>query len=161
DVLWVEHAQKEHDAFVAMLRGRGVEVYYHHELLAEALEADADAKRHAIEKSVTHLTVGPVVVDAIRSELSTWDGTRLATHLIGGLPKGEFGDASLDSRSLVAASSDPGAFILPPLPNTLFQRDPAAWLYGGVSLNPLFWPARRLETINQSLVYHYHPMFRG
>jgi arginine deiminase len=82
DVLWVEHAQTEHDEFVAMLRGRGVEVYYHHELLAEALDADIEAKQHAIEKSVTHLTVGPAAVDAIRSELSTWDGTRLATHLI-------------------------------------------------------------------------------
>ncbi len=160
DVLWVEHAQREHDAFVAMLRGRGIEVYYHHELLAEALDSDAAAKQHAVEKAVTHLTVGPAVVDTIRSELATWDGAKLATHLIGGLTKAEFAGERFDSRSLVTASAAPGAFILPPLPNTLFQRDPAAWLYGGVSLNPLFWPARRLETINQSLIYHYHPMFR-
>ncbi len=160
DVLWVEHAQKEHDAFVAMLRGRGIAVYYHHELLAEALDSGAAAKQHAVEKAVTHLTVGPAVVDVIRAELATWDSAKLATHLIGGLTKAEFADDSFDNRSLVAASTASGAFILPPLPNTLFQRDPAAWLYGGVSLNPLFWHARRLETINQSLIYHYHPMFR-
>jgi len=28
-------------------------------------------------------------------------------------------------------------FILPPLPNFLFTRDNSAWIYGGVTLNPM------------------------
>ncbi|WP_024287464.1 arginine deiminase [Cellulomonas sp. KRMCY2] len=161
DVLWVEHAQKEHDAFVTLLRERGVEVLYHHELLAQALDADPRAKVHAVERTVNHLTVGPVLVDEIRAELASWDGARLARHLIGGLTKAELdGDDGAARGSLVTAAADPNDFILPPLPNSLFQRDPAAWLYDGVCLNPLFWHARRLETINQSLIYHFHPMFR-
>lgn len=163
DVLWVNRAQVEHDAFVAMMRERGIEVYYHQELLAEALNSSPKARQHAVERTVTHLSVGPALVDSVRSELATWDGERLARHLIGGLKRSEFFEASgatgFESRSLVAAQADPQAYILPPLPNTLYQRDPAAWLYGGVSLNPLFFHARRLETINQSLVYHFHPMF--
>jgi arginine deiminase len=163
DVLWVSQAQKEHDAFVAMMRQRGVEVFYHQELLAEALDTSPKARQHAVERTVNHLSVGPALVDAVRSELAAWEGTRLARHLIGGLKRTEFLDrpdaARFDSHSLVAAQADPDAYILPPLPNTLYQRDPAAWLYGGVSLNPLFYHARRLETINQSLVYHFHPMF--
>src|SRR4029453_384142 len=39
DVLWVERAQAEHDAFVAVMRERGVEVFYLHELLGETLSA--------------------------------------------------------------------------------------------------------------------------
>ena len=159
DMLWLEHAQKEHDAFVALLRERGTEVFYHQDLLAEALDADPGAKEHAVMRTVNHLTVGPVLVDEVRAELASWDGHRLARHLIGGLTKAELGLGQ--AGSLVTASADPSDFILPPLPNSLFQRDPAAWLYGGVSLNPLFWHARRLETINQSLIYHFHPMFVG
>lgn len=165
DVLWVSRAQIEHDAFVAMMRERGIEVFYHQELLAQALDSSAEAKRHAIERTVTHLSVGPVLVDAVRSELAGWDGTKLARHLIGGLTKAEFfaeakeSREGFNSRCLVAAMADPYAFILPPLPNTLYQRDPSAWLYGGVSLNPLYFHARRLETLNQSLIYHHHPMF--
>ncbi|MFC3980087.1 arginine deiminase [Streptosporangium jomthongense] len=165
DVLWVGRAQIEHDAFVGMMRGRGIEVFYHQELLAEALEAAPEAKRHAVERTVTHLTVGPSLVDEVRSELASWSGVRLAEHLIGGLTKEEFaaavqaGREGFDVRSLVAAMAERGAFILPPLPNSLYQRDPSAWLYGGVSLNPLYYHARRLETINQSIVYHFHPMF--
>ncbi|WP_327580487.1 arginine deiminase [Nonomuraea sp. NBC_00507] len=159
DILWVEQAQVEHDAFVQVMRERGVEVFYHHELLAQALEASFDAKQHAIEQAVTHLTVGPALVDVVRETLAGWSGDKLATHLIGGLSKEEFGIADLDGSSLVAASADPRAFILAPLPNSLYQRDPVAWLYGGVSMNPMFYHARLLETMNQSTIYHHHPMF--
>ena len=37
DVLWVENAQRDHAAFVADLRERGVEVVELHELLAETM----------------------------------------------------------------------------------------------------------------------------
>ncbi|MGV9774491.1 arginine deiminase [Streptosporangium sp. NPDC003464] len=161
DILWVEHAQKEHDAFVTVMRERGVEVFFHQELLAQALEAAPEVKRRAVEQAVTHLTVGPALVDAVREELSTWSGKDLAAHLIGGLTKEEFDVRGFDTRSLVAASAGLQQFVLPPLPNSLYQRDPAAWLYGGVSLNPMFWHARLLETMNQSTIYHHHPMFTG
>ncbi|MEV4888122.1 arginine deiminase [Nonomuraea sp. NPDC055795] len=162
DVLWVRRAQIEHDAFVAVMRERGVEVFYHQQLLAEALNTGPQAKQHAVERMVTHLTVGPMLVDEIRAELASWSGEKLATHLIGGLTKQEFLDqahGTFDTRSLVVAMDDPGSFILRPLPNSLYQRDPSAWLYGGVSLNPLYFHARRLETINQSVIYQHHPMF--
>ena len=50
--------------------------------------------------------------------------------------------------------------MLPPLPNQLFTRDTSAWIYGGVSLNPMFWPARQLETLNVEAIYRFHPRFR-
>lgn len=165
DVLWVSQAQREHDAFVAMMRDRGIEVLYHQQLLAEALDASPKARQHAVERTVNHLSVGPALVDTVRSELASWDGPKLARHLIGGLKRAEFFEGhdrgEFEFHSLVAAQADPQAYILPPLPNTLYQRDPSAWLYGGVSLNPLFFHTRRLETINQSLIYHFHPMFAG
>lgn len=164
DVLWVHQAQREHDAFVAVMRERGIEVLYHQELLAQALNTSPKARQHAAERTVNHLSVGPALVDTVRSELASWDGEKLARHLIGGLKRSEFfddqgGSEQFESHSLVASQADPHAYILPPLPNTLYQRDPVAWLYGGVSLNPLFYHARRLETVNQSLMYHFHPMF--
>ena len=49
--------------------------------------------------------------------------------------------------------------MLPPLPNTLFTRDSSCWIYGGVSINPMYWPARRREAYNVAAIYRYHPMF--
>jgi arginine deiminase len=52
-------------------------------------------------------------------------------------------------------------FIIPPIPNTLFQRDPSCWIYKGVTVNPMFWPARQPETLLQRAVYKFHPRFKG
>ena len=51
-------------------------------------------------------------------------------------------------------------FVLRPLPNSYFTRDPSAWIYGGVVVNPMYWPARRLEALNVETVYRFHPRFR-
>jgi arginine deiminase len=52
-------------------------------------------------------------------------------------------------------------FIIPPVPNTLFQRDPSCWIYKGVTCNPMYWPARKPETLLQRAVYKFHPRFKG
>src|ERR1700742_1234522 len=68
DVLWVEHAQQEHDQFVRELRSRDVEVFLVHDLLAEAL-ATPGAREWAIEHTVSPYTVGPSAVDAVKTAL--------------------------------------------------------------------------------------------
>ena len=53
------------------------------------------------------------------------------------------------------------SFLIPPIPNTLFQRDPSCWIYDGVSCNQMFWPARKPETLLQRAVYKFHPRVQG
>ncbi len=162
DVLWVERAQYEHDQFVARMRERGVEVHLLQDLLAEALAASDEGRRRLIELAASEYTVGVSLVDEIRSALWDMKPDRLAKHLIGGvtvaesgLDVGRFRESSLPA----AALDDPSMFVLPPLPNTLFTRDSSCWIYGGVSVNPMYWPARRLEAYNVAAIYRYHPMF--
>jgi arginine deiminase len=162
DVLWVERAQQEHDRFVALMRERGVEVYLLSDLLAEALAASDEGRERVIELIASEHTVGWSLVDDVRALLSALKPDELATHLIGGLTVAE---AQLDvgavaGTSLIgAALDDPATFVLPPLPNTLFTRDSSCWIYGGVTVNPMFWPARRREAYNVAAIYRAHPMF--
>jgi arginine deiminase len=162
DVLWVERAQYEHDQFVARMRERGVEVHYLRDLLAGALAASDEGRRRLIELIASEFTVGWSLVDAVRDMLWNMAPEDLARHVIGGLTVDE-ADLDIDEwrqESLGAAAiEDPGHFILPPLPNTLFTRDSSCWIYGGVSINPMYWPARRLEASNVGLIYRAHPMF--
>ncbi|MBS9781740.1 MAG: arginine deiminase, partial [Gammaproteobacteria bacterium] len=37
----------------------------------------------------------------------------------------------------------------------------SAWVYGGVTLNPMYWPARRQETLLTAAIYKFHPDFVG
>jgi len=111
---------------------------------------------------VSEYTVGWSLVDEVRAALAELPPRRLAEHLIGGHTVAE-ADLDLDvyaGRSLIgAAIDDTSQFVLPPLPNTLFTRDSSCWIYGGVSINPMYWPARRREAYNVAAIYRAHPMF--
>ena len=162
DVLWVERAQWEHDQFVARMRERDVEVFLVQDLLGEALAASDDARTRIIERVANEYTVGIGLVDDVRSLLSAMAPDVLARHLIGGLTVEESGldvDAAKGRSVIAAAVEDFSTFILPPLPNTLFTRDSSCWIYGGVSINPMYWPARRREAYNMAVIYRAHPMF--
>jgi arginine deiminase len=164
DVLWVERAQYEHDQFVARMRERGVEVFYLLDLLAEALRADEEGRRKLIEVVASEYTVGVSLVDEVRNILWNLAPDVLARHLVGGLTVAESGIDLGKFREFslgAAALEDTSTFILPPLPNTLFTRDSSCWIYGGVSINPMYWPARRLESYNVAAIYRAHPMFAG
>ena len=64
------------------------------------------------------------------------------------------------SRRVVGRALRPTDFVLAPLPNQLFTRDTSAWIYGGVSINSMYWPARQHETLNVEAIYRFHPRFR-
>jgi arginine deiminase len=162
DVLWVERAQYEHDQFVKKMIDRGVGVFLLVDLLGEALAASDEGRRRLIELAASEFTVGISLVDEVRSLLSDMPAETLARHLVGGLTVAESGLdlGRLRTRSVIAAAvDDESLFVLPPLPNTLFTRDSSCWIFGGVTINPMYWPARRLEAYNVAAIYRYHPMF--
>jgi arginine deiminase len=170
DVLWVRRARQQHDQFADLLRDRGVDVVYLEELLAETL-AVPEARKWVLDRAVTSATVGEGIVEESRAYLDQVDAVTLADHLIGGLTVREaqdilqrggvqdIGEGQLARHSLVASAMEPDDFVLRPLPNSYFTRDPSAWLYGGVVVNPMYWPARRLEALNVEAIYRFHPDF--
>jgi arginine deiminase len=167
DVLWVERAQWEHDQFVKAMRDRGVDVYYHVDLLGEALAASEEARRNVIQMVASEYTVGWSLVEEVRDFLTNMKSDLLAKHLVGGLTVGEMVTGGFDlakfshiSLGAAAVVDDLGYFVIPPVPNSLFQRDPSCWIYNGVTVNPMFWPARRREALNMLTIYRYHPMFQ-
>ena len=163
DVMWVERAQAEHDAFVRLLEERGVEVFHLLQLLAETLAVSAEARHWLVDRAVSPLTVGVSLAGPLRDYLGELPAEDLARYLIGGLTRSEIAGLDLGvlgGRSLTAAVSAANDFVLPPLPNTLYTRDSSCWIYRGVVLNPMYWEARRLEVNNVATVYRYHPMFR-
>ena len=157
DVLWVQEAQKDHYDFVLKMRERGVEVLDLHDLLGETL-ADREARAWVLDRRITANDVGIGMAPVMRAWLDEMPPAPLAEHLIGGIaildmPKSE-------RWSTLADAYDGTDFLIPPVPNTMFQRDPSCWIYNGVTCNPMFWPARRPETLLQRAVYKFHPRFK-
>jgi len=155
DVIWVRRARQEHDAFVDLMREYGVEVLVFHGLLAETLE-DKKARTWILERRLRPEEVTAVFSEPLTEWASGLPAAELATILTGGLTEQELPD---DIRTTIGRAMQPTDFVLPPLPNQLFMRDTSAWLYGGVSINQMFWPARQHETLNLEAVYKFHPRF--
>jgi arginine deiminase len=158
DVLWVHEAQKDHYDFVLKMQERGVEVLELHDMLAQTLERK-EARKFILDRRITGNSVGVGTAKAIRPWLDEMPAKSLADHLIGGI---SIGDLPAGEVSELLTEMFGGVdFVLPPIPNTLFQRDPSCWIYGGVTVNPMFWPARKPETLLQRAVYKFHPRFAG
>jgi arginine deiminase len=156
DVLWVRRAQQEFDAFVDVMRDTGVEVLLLHDLLAETVE-DAGAREWLLSRRLRPEEVTAVFSRELIAWMTGMPAEELATCLTGGVTASELPG---EMGSLVRSAMRPTEFVIAPLPNHLFTRDTSAWIYGGVSINPMSRPARQKETLNIEAVYRFHPRFR-
>ncbi|WP_449045371.1 arginine deiminase [Paracoccus versutus] len=156
DVIWVKQARTDHMEFVDAMHYRGAEVVFLRELLAETMRIP-EARDWLLARRVNENTVGVGLADELRAHLMEIDADPLSLILLGGMSRAEL---PLEGGGLFPATLRPGDFVLPPLPNHLFTRDTTCWIYGGVTLNPMRWNARKLETVNIAAIYRFHPDFR-
>jgi arginine deiminase len=157
DVIWVRRARQEHDAFVDLMRERGVEVLLFHNLLAETLD-QADAREWVLSRRLRPEEATVMFADDLTAWMNEMTGDELATRLTGGVTAREL---PKEIASVIKNALRPTDFVIAPLPNQLFMRDTSAWIYGGVSINHMYWPARQHETLNLEAVYRFHPRFRA
>jgi arginine deiminase len=158
DVMWGTRAKEEHDAFAEQLREKGVELLYFGQMLAEVLDMP-EGRKFVLDRLCTPELLGPALVDPLRRFFEDMPGEMLTEYLIGGVLKVDVGPIKTHSLKWDMLTADD--FVLPPLPNHLFQRDNSCWIYGGVSINPMAKPARQRETLHSRAVYQFHPYFAG
>ncbi|MCL4128393.1 UNVERIFIED_CONTAM: hypothetical protein GTU68_008802 [Idotea baltica] len=156
DVIWVDQAKKDHADFVNKMRERGTDVLEMHNLLSDVLQMP-EARKWILDRKITQNQVGAGLIHEVRSWLDGLESHQLAEYLIGGIAATELPDQK-GSRMFREYLGDSN-FLTPPLPNTQFTRDTTCWIYGGVTLNPMYWPARRQETLLTSAIYKFHPEF--
>lgn len=155
ELLWVDKAQQEHDAFVDVLRDNGTEVLCLEDLLTEVL-SDPQVAARVVHRHASDRTCGPSAGPRVRAYLLDLPTRDLVAHLIGGVTIDEAGAG----QGLVAAAA-PGSLVLDPVPNTVFVRDSSAWIGEGVVIAPMNRPVRRRESALLRLVATSHPRFAG
>jgi len=159
-VLWVDRAQAEHDELADALRARGVVVHYYDDLLTQTLEI-SQAREYILDRVFDSRLHGPLACDALRAAVAGLDSATLAQVLTGGITKQEILDLAPEPKSIAFHSLAADGYVLPPLPNLLYQRDTSCWIYSGVSVNAMRMPARIREIYNDEAIYRWHPMFAG
>ena len=154
ELLWLERAQQEHDAFADLLAGAGVEVLQLTGLLADVV-AEPGVAEDLVTRQVTETACGPQAVERVRRWLLAQAPGELAQHLVAGVSAGEVGVGD----GLVAAAGRPGDLLLQPLPNAVFTRDSSAWVAHGVVLAAMDRLVRRRETDLLRWIYAHHSRF--
>jgi arginine deiminase len=155
EVPWSERAQEEHDALVAVLASRDVEVLDLRDLLADVLAVDG-VRARLIAAAVDIGRLEGAVGRPLMERLHAQSPRDLADTLIGGVAVHE---APRGAECLLARIDGGRRFAIPPLPNHLFVRDSSAWIGGRAYLGDMALAARRRETAHLLAVYRHHPLF--
>ena len=161
DIPFLQGAQREHDYFAQLLRDNGVEVLYLEDAVAETLEQDPDIKERFIGDFIRcNSSFAWTYAREIREYLLSIEDTRdMVLRTMAGVP---FSELPLRrSNSLHALLSNDSQFILEPIPNLYFTRDPFASIGRGASVHNMYSNTRRRETIYGRYILQYHPDFAG
>ncbi len=159
DVPYLKVAQEEHDAFAQVLRDNGVEVLYLVDLVAEALATDEIKWQFAREMVRASKQGGRATTDALISYLGNMPAKEMVAKIIAGVRKHEVTVPDPKERQLHHYLIDEYPFYMDPMPNMYFQRDPAAAIGYGITVNKMHWPARRRESLFMDYILRYHPRF--
>lgn len=161
DIPYLKTAQNEHDLFAGIMRGEGVEVVYLEDLTADVLKGNEELKRQFVEQFIAE---GKVADEKMRESLASYlmeirDEKELVLKMMSGVRVGELDVKA--NRPLVNLVKTDSQFILDPIPNLYFTRDPFACVGDGVSLNCMYSRTRRRETLFGKYVLENHPEFAG
>ncbi|HAR5803172.1 TPA: arginine deiminase [Staphylococcus pseudintermedius] len=157
DIPYLKVAQEEHDKFAQVLREEGVEVVYLEQLAAEAI-ADKAVREQFIDdilaESQKTVLGHEKEIKALFKNLSDQE---LVDKIMAGVRKEEI---QLEMNHLVEYMDDRYPFYLDPMPNLYFTRDPQASIGRGMTINRMYWRARRRESIFMTYILAHHPRFK-
>lgn len=157
DIPFLAEAQREHDAFAAKLEELGVEVLYLEKLAAEAID-HADVKEQFIDEWLNETTIESTSKrEAVRKVLLGYDDTyEMVLKTMEGFRKEE---VDYEEVSITDRLESDYPFLIDPMPNLYFTRDPFATMGEGVSLNKMYADTRNRETLYGKYIFKYHPEY--
>ena len=160
DIPYLKTAKIEHDMFAEIMRGQGVEVVYLEDLTADVLK-NPEKKEQFVREFIAE---GGASAAKVRDQLYDYlmkisDEKELVLKTMSGIRASELNVKM--SCPLVSLVKKESQFLLDPIPNLYFTRDPFACIGNGVSLNRMYSRTRRRETLYGKYILKYHPNFAG
>lgn len=163
DIPYLKVAQAEHDEFVQILRDNDVKVYYLEDLMAETLEYNPEIKPKFLKQFIAEAGVNtPKYRDLVYDYLIGIEETKeFVLKTMEGVQIYELDrNKRVMEKSLVDLVTAETDFLIEPMPNLYFTRDPFASVGSGVVLNKMYSETRNRETIYADYIFKYHPKFK-
>ncbi len=161
DAYFLKKAQEEHDAFAKALQDNGVETVYLEDLVAEVLGSSAEVKKDFLEQFIYEARIdkkSKLFPKVLKYLEGFTDNKELVVKIMAGVRYSEIGTDSDPSLSELSTNN---LFLLEPMPNLIFTRDPFSTIGEGISLHTMHYPTRKRETIFAYYIFKYHPEYVG
>lgn len=161
DIPYLRIAQEEHNSFADILRQNDVEVVYLSDLVEESI-INQDVRDQLIaelinDASITTSRERDILTDYFRS----LDTKTMIAKMMAGIRKTEI--QQIEGKSLgdfLRNLNNDYPFVLDPMPNLYFTRDPFASIGNGVSIHKMFTETRHRETLFAKFIFQYHPLYK-
>jgi arginine deiminase len=150
DIPFLRVARTEHDNFSKVLSDNGVEVLYLENLAAQAVK-DKCTRENFLEEVIAESQVNDEnIAKTLKDYLRCLPEKEMIDKIIAGTRNKEIG---------LSEENNEYPFIMEPMPNLYFTRDPFASIGKGITLNAMKNHIRHRETIFAKYVFRYHPDF--
>ena len=161
DIPYLKVAQAEHDAFAECLRAHGAEVVYLQDLVEETIQ-DPEVRRELIEQFLDEAALeGHRVREILRDYFTGMEDYRLVETMMAGVRKSDVRGFETGKLSdYLSFRTDDYPFLIDPMPNLYFTRDPFATIGTGVSLHRMHTVTRNRETLFGKFIFQYHPVYK-
>ena len=162
DIPFLAVARREHDTFARILREQGAEVVYLEDLMAETLRAVPGLREPFIRQFLAESGAAAVrcADELFEMLMAEKDDLALVERVMTGVGAAELPENAARSP-LASLAGNRRRYILDPIPNLYFTRDPFACIGRGVALNSMYSAARRRETIFGWFILRFHPEYAG
>ena len=161
DIPYLKVAQAEHDAFAQCLRDNGAEVVYLRDLVEETL-AEPDVRRELTEQFLDEAGLeNHRIREILQDYFAEMDNGALVDTMMAGVRKSDIrGFETGKLADYLSFRSDEYPFLIDPMPNLYFTRDPFATIGTGVSLHRMHTVTRNRETLFGKFIFQYHPVYK-
>ena len=159
DIPYLRLARQEHDRFAQLLGEQGVEVVYLEDLTAEAL-TDEGIRRHFVKEYLLDAGIrGEKRIARMEEYFMNFSTKNMVLKMMAGVRKSEiFG---YGKKNLTDYLEGDYPFVIDPMPNLYFTRDPFACIGSGVSLHRMYSQTRNRETLFGDYIFRYHPVYKN
>ena len=161
DIPYLKVAQAEHDAFAQCLRDNGAEVLYLRDLVEQTI-AEPGIRRELTEQFLDEAGLeNHRIRDILQEYFSDMSDGDLVDNMMAGVRKSDVrGFETGKLADYLSFRSDEYPFLIDPMPNLYFTRDPFATIGTGVSLHRMHTVTRNRETLFGKFIFKYHPVYK-
>ena len=159
DIPYLKIAQEEHDAFCDLLRRNGAEVVYLADLTAESL-TEPEVRERFVREYIAEAGIRGEKRTAMMVDYFLSMSVRnMVEKMMSGVRKAEI--RGYGKKNLTDFLDDRYPFVLDPIPNLYFTRDPFAAIGNGVSIHRMYTHTRSRETLFARYIFTHNPHYRG